>query len=182
MLKRTIGLSLVTIALIIVIINNSSLKKDLKNHNQQITNFKQETTRDKEKEKTLIPNDYLGYLEIPKYNIKRLIKQGTTTNIINQNIIGLYNNNVSLESESGQIILAGHNNKYVFKNLSKVKINDEIIITTPNNYYKYVVKNLHIINASDYTHFKINSKIKELILVTCIKDKHHRLLIIAYPK
>ena len=50
-------------------------------------------------------NEYLGYIEIPKYNIKRVIKNGVIKDVLDKNYVGLMNESNNL------IILAGHNIK-----------------------------------------------------------------------
>jgi len=134
----------------------------------------------KKEEKIEISN-YLGYLEKENLNIKKLIKQGTSNNILNENIIGLYNNGNNLDSEKGQIILAGHNNEYVFKNLYKIRIGETIKIVTKNKEYNYEVTTKKTINYKDATSFKLNINTKELIIITCITDET-RLLVFAKPK
>lgn len=128
-----------------------------------------------------IPNNYLGYIIIPKYNIKKLIKLGTEDYILNQNIVGLYNNGNNLDSKEGQIILAGHNNKDVFKNIAKLKTNDEIKIITVDKTYTYKVTKTKIISINDYNDFVNYKKAKELVLITCM-SKNTRLLVFAKEK
>ena len=74
-----------------------------------------------------IKNNYKGYIEIPKYNIKRLIKNEPSS--LNKNYAYMMNN--SLDDE--KIIIAGHNIKIVFRNLHLLK-NDDLIYIKDNNH------------------------------------------------
>ena len=68
-------------------------------------------------EKNNINRKYDGYISFK--NKKWLIKYGDYNEILNQNLVLMISNKETLESEYGNIILAGHNNKYVFSNLYK---------------------------------------------------------------
>lgn len=183
MLRNIIIKILILVAIIIFSVNNITYKQEIKkteNIIEKQINKKIEKSNKKDNEIN-ITDDYLGYLEIPKYNIKNLIKEGTDNYILNQNIIGKYKNDTKIDSKKGQLILAGHNNKYVFGKLYKVKINDEIIIKTKEKLYKYLINDIKIIKDNDLSYFNTNNPKKELILITCT-SKNKRLLIFAHPK
>ena len=82
----------------------------------------------KEKDLLMKNNNYIGYIKIDRYNINKFIMLGTSDNILNKNVVGLYKDLKDLDSKTGITLLAGHNNIYVFKNLNKLKIGDEVII------------------------------------------------------
>lgn len=163
----------------IIILNNVTYQKELSKKTIMINTFIQNEVLSYDKEEKVVNDAYLGYLVIEKYNIKNLIKNGTSSDILDQNFVGFYNNGNSIDSLNGQIILAGHNNRYVFENLYKLRINDEIKIVTKEKEYSYFVKDLKIIKENDTSYFKENIEYKELILITCIKNNKYRLLVIA---
>jgi len=86
-------------------------------------------------------NQYLGYIYIPKFDYKNVIDNKDST---------LDNNEVLLPSFSGNIgdkilILAGHNNRYVFNKIYNLVIDDQIIISDFKVDYSYKVKERKII-------------------------------------
>ncbi len=122
--------------------------------------------------------NYLGYIEIQDLKIKSLIMLGTTDSILNKNVVGMYKTSMDIDDLYGNIILAGHNNKYVFKNLLKIKENDIIKLVTHQNIYHFKVVNIDIINIDNYDYFKEIEDIKILTLITCY-NKLQRFIVVA---
>ena len=112
----------------------------------------------KEKDLLMKNNNYIGYIKIDKYNINKFIMLGTSDNILNKNVVGLYKDLKDLDSKTGITLLAGHNNIYVFKNLNKLKIGDEVIIVSKK-----------IIKKDDYSIFEGGDE-RVIILLTCVSD------------
>lgn len=139
------------------------------------TYLKKETNVVNKEEKDTYIEDVLGKIEIPKINVLNKIKEGTETSLLDENYVGHIKE--SSLNFNDTIILAGHNNKYVFKNLYKLKVKDEIILTLSNVTFKYnVILNTEI-EVNDYTYFKMMKK--TLILITCTKDQNKRRIVIA---
>lgn len=158
------------------IYNNFKVKKEeyVKIENFQKINDEVFTLEEKEEEKQefVLTKSYLGYIEISRLGIKKLIKYGTSDDILNQNVVGLHKMSVSLDSKVGNIILAGHNNKYVFHKLFKIKLKDKVIITSHNKSYTFIVNKIDIISDDDFSYFKEYDDKKVLTLITCYgKDK-----------
>ena len=107
MLKKIVSLILITISSFFII-NNF---KEVKDYDDNV---------DLLIEKNNINRKYDGYISFK--NKKWLIKHGDYNEILNQNLVLMISNKETLESEYGNIILAGHNNKYVFSNLYKLNI------------------------------------------------------------
>ena len=126
-----------------------------------------------------LTDNYLGYIEFPNYNIKRLIKTGTDKNTLDKGFVGTLSVSANLDDEFGNIILAGHSTKNIFQKLHYMKVNDEIRIVTHTNTYIYQITEKHIINDTDMSYFKkINNK-KILTLVTCKNNGYQRLIVVA---
>ena len=123
----------------------------------------------KEKDLLMKNNNYIGYIKIDKYNINKFIMLGTSDNILNKNVVGLYKYLKDLDSKTGITLLAGHNNIYVFKNLNKLKIGDEEIIGSKFYTYKYKVVSKKIIKKDDYSIFEGGDE-RVIILLTCVSD------------
>jgi len=122
----------------------------------------------KEKDLLMKNNNYIGYIKIDKYNINKFIMLGTSDNILNKNVVGLYKDLKDLDSKTGITLLAGHNNIYVFKNLNKL-IGDEVIIGSKFYTYKYKVVSKKIIKKDDYSIFEGGDE-RVIILLTCVSD------------
>ena len=119
-------------------------------------------------------NDYLGYIYIPKFNIKRLIKYGTEKNILDEEYVGMHKLSGDLLGDD-LIILAGHNTVNVFKNLHKSNIGDYVFINREIS-RKYVIYNKLIVSENDF-YYLLNNRKNELLLITCTNTKGYRLLV-----
>lgn len=116
--------------------------------------------------------NYIGYIEIDHLNIKREIVLGINDENL-KNYVCLNENAKSLNEDN--LILAGHSIKNIFYNLHYIKLNDEIIITTFNFIYHYIVTSIDIV---DYRNVAILDN-SNLILITCMNDNTKRLIVKA---
>ncbi len=126
-----------------------------------------------------IDRKYDAYLVIEKLNYKGLIKKGEYNEILDSNLILMISNKNLISSEYGNIILAGHNNKYVFSKLYKLKLNDEIIISNFKDEYLYTVDSLQYINIKDKTVLDNVYNKKILTLITCTFNNQIRYVVKA---
>ena len=115
---------------------------------------------------------YEGYLYIPRFNYENLIKKDSEA--LDNNLIEL----LSFSDEIGgnNVILAGHNNRYVFSILYDLKLEDELIVSNFSIDYRYVVKEIKYIKVDDYSIFNNDNS---LILITCTNDNQKRYVIVA---
>lgn len=119
-----------------------------------------------------INKEYLGYIEIPNYNIKRLIKKGVSNKLLDNNYVGM------MDTKNNLILLAGHNIKLVFKNIHNMQKGD--LITLYLNYktiYKVIETKEIMIN--DYSILNMKYKDETLMLMTCTNDSNKRFIVIA---
>ena len=119
---------------------------------------------------------YEGYIYIPKFNYKNLIKKGDEA--IDENYVSMHKYSSSING-AGNIILSGHNNKYVFHKLYKLKEGDEIIISDFNIERLFIVENIKYVNIKDTSVFENKDK---LTLITCTNDTQKRLVVICKEK
>lgn len=164
MLKKIVSLILITISSFFII-NNF---KEVKDYDDNV---------DLLIEKNNINRKYDGYISFK--NKKWLIKYGDYNEILNQNLVLMISNKETLESEYGNIILAGHNNKYVFSNLYKLNIDDEIIVSDFN--YEYLFK-VYDISKVDIKNKSILDNVydkKILTLITCTSNNQIRYVVTA---
>ena len=134
MLKKIVSLILITISSFFII-NNF---KEVKDYDDNV---------DLLIEKNNINRKYDGYISFK--NKKWLIKNGDYNEILNQNLVLMISNKETLESKYGNIILAGHNNKYVFSNLYKLNKDDEITVSDFNYEYLFKVYDISKVNIKN---------------------------------
>lgn len=126
-----------------------------------------------------VDRKYDGYLVLEKLNYKGLIKSGEYDEILDSNLILMISDNDLITKEYGNIVLAGHNNKYVFSKLYKLNLNDEIIISDFKNEYLYTVDSLEYINVKDKTILDNIYDEKILTLITCTSNNQIRYVVKA---
>lgn len=121
----------------------------------------------------VVSDDYLGFIYIPRFDVKRLIKYGTDSDVLDSLYVGVYYKSGFLDSND-LIILAGHNVRNVFSSLHKLDIGDCIFIGGSNFYRKFIVYDKLVVDEYNNDYFYNRSS--ELLLITCDK-KGYRLLV-----
>ncbi len=117
---------------------------------------------------------YEGYIYIPKFNYKNLIKKGDKA--LDENLVSMHR--LSDPIGGSNIILSGHNNKYVFHKLYNLDIGDEIIISDFNIDKRYIVNEIKKVSIDDSYIFNIDG----LKLITCTNNNQVRLVVICIEK
>lgn len=131
------------------------------------------------KQEIHLTNNYLGYIELSNYGIKRLITTGTDKTTLDKNLVGTLSTSANLDDEVGNVIMAGHSTSNVFQKLHYMRIGDQIKIVTHKNTYFYKITEKHTINDTDMSYFhKVEDK-KILTLITCKNNGNQRLIVIA---
>lgn len=164
MLKKIVSLILITISSFFII-NNF---KEVKDYDDNV---------DLLIEKNNINRKYDGYISFK--NKKWLIKNGNYNEILNQNLVLMISNKETLESKYGNIILAGHNNKYVFSNLYKLNKDDEIIVSDFNYEYLFKVYDISKVNIKNKSILDNVYDKKILTLITCTSNNQIRYVVTA---
>ncbi len=164
MLKKIVSLILITISSFFII-NDF---KEVKDYDDNV---------DLLIEKNNINRKYDGYISFK--NKKWLIKYGDYNEILNQNLVLMISNKETLESEYGNIILAGHNNKYVFSNLYKLNKDDEIIVSDFNYEYLFKVYDISKVNIKNKSILDNVYDKKILTLITCTSNNQIRYVVTA---
>lgn len=164
MLKKIVSLILITISSFFII-NNF---KEVKDYDDNV---------DLVIEKNNINRKYDGYISFK--NKKWLIRYGDYNEILNQNLVLMISNKETLESEYGNIILAGHNNKYVFSNLYKLNKDDEIIVSDFNYEYLFKVYDISKVNIKNKNILDNVYDKKILTLITCTSNNQIRYVVTA---
>ena len=126
--------------------------------------------------------DYVGYLEIPKFNLKRIIKVGNTKDILDSNYVLYYNSFKSLDKNNNNIILLGHNIESVFRFLHYMDVGDSITLVTYTTCYNFQITNIDIIPETEVDVLNKSYNEKTLTLITCMKNNKNRLVVTAEIK
>ena len=120
-----------------------------------------------EKESNIELGDW--YIEIPSINLKAPISEGIDMYTLNTKV-GHFEDTVC---KQGNIGLAAHNRGYeynFFKNLKKVKMNDEILYTYKEYKKTYKVDTIEIIENSDWSYLN-NTEENRITLITCVENE-----------
>lgn len=125
--------------------------------------------------KNIVYDDYLGYIYIPRFNIKRLIKSGTDDSVLNANYVGMHRLSGSLDGND-LIILAGHNISNVFSKLHLINIGDIVYINSRLFSRKFVVYDFKIVNEYD-GNYLYDNRLNELLLITCTRNSGERFIV-----
>lgn len=166
MLRKLISIVFIFIAIFIFFYNyNEDINREIKVDTIISTNN--------------VDRKYDGYFVIEKLKYKGLIKSGESDKILDSNLILMMSDKSLFNKEVGNIILAGHNNKYVFSKLYKLDIGDEIIISDFNKEYVYTVENLDYVNIKNISVLDNVYDKKILTLITCTSDNQIRYVVRA---
>lgn len=154
---KILGVSLIIVSVVGYIYLNISIYNKYSKHQEVIDNIfingKPNTT------------NYVGYIKIDQINIRKGIVSGITSDILNNDDVGMLKND--------NIILAGHAVSNVFGNLEKIKISAKIEIYLYDGFENYIVYEKIVVdkNNLDYLY-------ADLVLITCTRDDK-RLLVLA---
>lgn len=126
--------------------------------------------------------NYIGVLEIPKINLKRgFLDINDRNNNVNKNIQVLENSTMP-DSDGGLLVIAGHSGSgrvAFFKNLYKLKKDDQIYIYYKNIKYVYEVINIYEETKDGDIAIEKNSE-STLVLTTCSQtDKNKQVVVIS---
>ena len=101
-----------------------------------------------------VNSEYSGFIYIPKFDYKNLIKEGDES--LDKNLVLL-------------------TNKYVFSKIYNLDLGDEIVISDFYVDYNYKVKERRIIKVDDFSYFNEDG----LYLITCTNNNQERFVIKA---
>ena len=117
-----------------------------------------------------IAKEYIGYLEIPKINLKQgLVSKNSYYNNVNYNIQIMSQSDYP-DKNLGNVILAGHSGNGIiayFKNLYKLKLGDEAKITYKNYVYTYKIVNIYNVQKNGRVLVDRDVHKTCLTLITC---------------
>lgn len=129
-------------------------------------------------------NNYvmIGYIEIPKINIKYPILEKETVSSLEQSVAVRYPDNPQI-NKPGNVVIAGHNyrNGQFFSKLENVSTGDKIKITDANGKTLiYTVYEKYETTPEDVAYITRNvGENTEITLVTCTDDSNARIIVKA---
>jgi LPXTG-site transpeptidase (sortase) family protein len=138
----------------------------------EVTPKEEETTKAKTEVIIDDNNYYVGYLRIPKVNLKRgFTAVDSKYNNVNRNIYVVpsstfpdqANNNLILAAHSGTSSIS------YFKNLYQLSLNDDLYLDYNGKEYHYQIKNIYTEIKDGDVAIKRNKKKSTLTLITCTK-------------
>ncbi len=139
----------------------------------EIVNISETETTQQQIENNLpetITNEYIGYLSIPKINLKKgFLDLRSKENDVEKNIL-VVNGSTYPDVEKGNLILAGHSGtgwKAFFNDLYKLNISDELFITYKNKKYTYKITNIYKQDKVGTVAIYRNYDKTTLTLITC---------------
>lgn len=179
-----ISLGIFTFRTIIDEYQNSKEKNMLENF-YKTQEIKEETTTEKKSQsqnKKSEEEKYIASIKIPKINLEKgLVSKGNKNNNVKKNIQILKDSD-SPEKENGNVILAAHSGTSkvaFFRDLYKLTIEDEVIITYNKKIYKYKVTNIYDIDKTGKAQIIRNHGKNTLTLITCRQKTKKQIIIIC---
>ena len=172
-----LGLVIVSTVLIGKLYKSSVEKKTLEEFKEKF-NYSVE-----EKKKTLeeIKNgDGIALIDIEKIGVHTVIAEGSTLEVLENNI-GHFEN-TAMPGETGNFSIAGHRNTInneVFRNIDKLKVGDEIKITTLTDIFQYEINEIFVTSPSDIDVLNQNLDEKTMTIVTCTNRGKDRYIVKA---
>ena len=116
---------------------------------------------------------YIGYLEIPKIKFRRgFYNIASNLNTVEANIEVIKGSKMP-DVTNSNLIIAGHSGtgwKAFFKDLYKLEVGDEAIVTYAGVNYKYKITNIYKEANTGTVSIKRNYDKTTLTLITCAKD------------
>ena len=124
----------------------------------------------------------LGYITIPKTNVKLPILEETTPKALETSVAVLHPSNPKL-NEPGNTVIIGHNyrNGKLFSNNKKLSVGDKVLIKdTTGRELTYVIYQKFETEPTDASFYNRNTNgIPEITLSTCTDDSQKRIIIFA---
>lgn len=136
-------------------------------------------------EKSDYIKEEIGYLYIPKLNLKRnLFDINSPYNNIEENVTILKDSVLPNNNDDSIIFLAAHSGSgknAFFDNLKYLEIQDDIFFNYNNNTYQYTVDRIEEADKNGYIYITRYSK-NQIILTTCSDNKGKQLIIYGIRK
>ena len=169
----------------------SELNEQLKKYNENLynikTNYSNSTDSKAAEQEMDTANFYpkgeiISYITIPKININIPIYEGSSNFVLEKGIGHLENTSFPTGGINTHTVLVGHSGlatKELFNSLDKLVVDDNFYIRNLDNFLKYKIVNIEIVEPYDVEKLEIQENEDLATLVTCIPKyiNTHRLLV-----
>ena len=143
------------------------------NENQEIIVQDGEHQEEEEEELGEVTNDYIGYLSIPKINLKKgFLDKRSPENDVEKNILVVEGSNYP-DKDKGNLMLAGHSGtgwKAFFNDLYKLNKGDIAVVTYKGKTYTYKIVNIYTQPKVGKIAIYRNYDKTTLTLITCTNN------------
>ena len=179
---KIIGISIITLSLLMPISIKQTKTETRKAKTKSIDNYIQKTPQVNINQTD--EYNYIAVLEIPQINLKQgLVSPNSKYNDVDYNI-KILDTSMMPDTINSNLIIAAHSgNSQVsfFKNLNKLRLNDEIYLYYENNKYHYKVDKTYEVNKTGWINIIRNRDKTTITLITCKpNDDKKQLVYIAY--
>ena len=141
--------------------------------NQEIIVSDGEQEVEEEEDLGEVTNNYIGYLSIPKINLKKgFLDKRSPDNDVEKNILVVEGSSYPTK-DKGNLILAGHSGtgwKAFFNDLYKLNKGDKAIVTYKGKTYTYKITNIYTQPKVGKIAIYRNYDKTTLTLITCTKN------------
>ena len=130
-----------------------------------------------EEEKISLEKGAIAVIDIPSVGVRGQVVEGTSDAVL-KTYIGKFKESAD-PGQSGNFCVAAHNNIHteIFRDLHKVKQNEEIRVITRDKEYIYLVKSVNKIAPTQIEVLESNPNLHEITLITCTDMAKNRIVV-----
>lgn len=130
-----------------------------------------------EEEKISLEKGAIAVIDIPSVGVRGQVVEGTSDAVL-KTYIGKFKESAA-PGQSGNFCVAAHNNIHteLFRDLHKVKQNEEIRVITRDKEYIYLVKSVNKIAPTQIEVLESNPNLHEITLITCTDMAKNRIVV-----
>ena len=112
---------------------------------------------------TRVSRSLVGRLELPRLGLSAIVREGVDARTL-RSAVG-HIPDTALPGEEGNAAFAGHRDTF-FRGLRNVRGGDQVVVTTPDGVFNYIVRETRIVKPTDASALEPTSK-PTLTLITC---------------
>lgn len=161
-------------------------QKSLKTENETTVDPFAETNKSEQIVLDTVTNRVIGYLSIPKLEIRQPIFLGATEQHLSDGVAVLHGTSLPIGGIGTRSVIAGHRGWYTdvrFLRLNMLQEGDEIFVEINGKTLTYIVHHKEVIKATEWQRLKPEEDQDMLTLLTCdplVPPFDYRLLVNAY--
>lgn len=151
-----------------------TILKSAEEYNQKLTsmnwNMSAEDKGEYESELNFNNDGSMGYIDIPKINVKLTIYHGTDDSVLQTSIGHLEGTSLPVGGKGTHSVLSGHRglpSAKLFSDLDKLREGDTFTVHVLNETLTYEVDQIRVVDPTDFTDLTIDPDQDYMTLVTC---------------